>query len=77
MEKKVYNVSVHYDVCFNYNIEAEDEEEARNIADEMSSTESSTLADWSYTESCTNSEMPLAQAKELGIFIDNKKREEE
>lgn len=49
----VFNVNVHYDVCFSYNIDAENEDEARSIAERMSESADTCEAEWDFTE--TNS----------------------
>lgn len=62
----VFNVNVHYDVCFSYNIEAEDEDEAREIAERMAENDSD--GEWDFTE--TNSyEYDEKEAK--NVVIDN------
>lgn len=62
----VFNVNVHYDVCFSYNIEAEDEDEARKIAKRMAENDDN--GEWDFTE--TNS-YEYDEEEGKNVVIDN------
>lgn len=76
MEKKVYNVHVHYDVCFSYEVVAEDEDEAMEIAESKAETEDSSEGDWDRVESCITSEREVNEETDKDL-LDEYNGEEE
>lgn len=71
MEKKIWTINVHYDVCFSYAIKAESEEEAQEIAEDLAKNEDGGNAEWDFIESCTCDEFTLEEAEREGIRTDN------
>lgn len=76
MEKKVYNVHVHYDVCFSYEVVAESEDEAMEIAESKAENESPSEGYWDRVESCITSEREVNEETDKDLLDDYNGEEE-